>query len=211
MIEFISKGFPYKPELGCFGMASSYLVHDNINILFDTGHYGARKKIIELLNNNKIDAVIISHLHFDHCSNLDLFINSNIPIYISKIEFDEYFKNKDKDCDLFSYFESIYKKLNIIFINRTKKVSNNTKIIFTKGHTNGHISLVINNDTILAGDALKTFIDYQNKDLFGNAVSKDDYVSTKKEIIKKYKVIYCGHDGIINNDVLEERGKTYEF
>ena len=67
MVEYVCKGFPYKPELGCFGMATSLLIHDNYNILFDTGNYGARKRIIELLESNKIDIVVISHLHFDHC------------------------------------------------------------------------------------------------------------------------------------------------
>lgn len=211
MIEFVSKGFPFKPELGCFGMASSLLIHDNLNILFDTGNYGARKKIIDLLNNNKIDIVVISHLHFDHCSNLDLFIDSKIPIYISQKEFNEYFKNTTIDCDLYSYFKLIYKKLNIKLINREKMISNNTKTVFTRGHTMGHISLVVNNDIILAGDSIKSFNDYKDEESYGNAVSKKNYINTKKNIIKKYKIIYCGHDGIIENGKIHERGDIYEF
>ena len=211
MVEYVCKGFPYKPELGCFGMATSLLIHDNYNILFDTGNYGARKRIIELLESNKIDIVVISHLHFDHCSNLDLFINKNIPIYLSQKEFNDYFINKDNDCDLFSYFNMIYKKLNIKLVKRSCKVSNNCKLIFTKGHTNGHMSLVINDNTILAGDSLKTFNDYKDKNSYGNAVSKNDYLNTKKMIINKYQTIYCGHDGMIKDHKLYDRGDINEF
>ena len=211
MIEDVCKGFPYKPEIGCFGMASSLLVHDDYNILFDTGNYGARKRIIELLKDNKIDKVVISHLHFDHCSNLDLFVDKDIPVYISKKEYNEYFINKDKDYDLFSYFFLIYQKLNIKLIEKPCEISKNSKLIFTKGHTRGHMSLVVNDSIILAADAIKTFNDYQNKKNYGNAISKTDYLNTKKMITDKYHTIYCGHDGIIMDDKLIDRGNIYEF
>ena len=79
MIEQIVSGFPYKPEKGCFGFASCILIRDSKNILFDTGGYNVRSVIKSYLND--IDCVVISHLHFDHCSNLDLFIEKKIPIY----------------------------------------------------------------------------------------------------------------------------------
>lgn len=82
MIKVLTNGFPYKPKKGCFGYSTCVLIKQNI--LFDTGGYNLRKVIIENIDN--IKQVVISHLHFDHCSNLDLFINKNIPIYISKKE-----------------------------------------------------------------------------------------------------------------------------
>lgn len=213
MIEVLYNGYPFKPMIGCFGIGSSYLIHDKKNILFDTGSYGARKKIVELIENNKIDYVIISHLHFDHCSNLDLFCNTSIPIYISKIEYDNYFVNRCIDCDLFSYFIYIEKHLNIILVTDEISIIPNINIIFTPGHTLGHISLEVNysDRILLAGDALKTYMDYQNLDLFGNAVSEEKYIETKKKIVNNYSHIYCGHDGEIINGVLINRGDVYAF
>ena len=112
---------------------------------------------------------------------------------------------------MFSYFTLIHHELNIKLITRTHKISKNSKVIFTKGHTKGHISLVINDNIILAGDALKTFNDFQNINLYGNAISKRDYCDTKEMIINKYHTIYCGHDGIIKNNKLINRGSIYEF
>ena len=97
MIEQIVSGFPYKPEKGCFGFASCILIRDSKNILFDTGGYNVRSVIKSYLND--IDCVVISHLHFDHCSNLDLFIEKKIPIYISTKELISYYENKDNDFD----------------------------------------------------------------------------------------------------------------
>ena len=213
MIDTLYNGFPFKPEIGCFGIGSSYLISDEKNVLFDTGSYGARKKIIQLINNNKIDCVVISHLHFDHCSNLDLFCNTSIPIYISKIEYDNYFINRGIDCDLFSYFIYIEKYLNIILVTNEIEITQNLNIIFTPGHTLGHISLEINytDKNLLAGDALKTYNDYKNVNLFGNAISKEKYIETKKKIINDYNHIYCGHDGEIIDGVLKNRGDIYEF
>ena len=102
-VETLSVGFPYKPLNGCFGYATICLIHGNKNILFDVGGYQLRSVVLGKLE--EIDAVVISHLHFDHCSNLDLFIDTDIPIYISEKELLFYDKYKDRDSDLFSYFD----------------------------------------------------------------------------------------------------------
>lgn len=212
MIEGIYNGFPFKPEIGCMGIASSYLIKNKKNILFDTGGYGARKKIIELLKNKQIDYVVISHLHFDHCSNLDLFMNTEIKIFISKLEYKHYFINKEKDCDLFSYFEFIKDKLNIELINKKTNIDEDINIILTPGHTLGHISLEIESKKIcFAGDAIKTLKDYNDVDNYGNAVDKIKQKNTKQSLINRYEYIYCGHDGIIKEGSLKNRGEVYEF
>ena len=72
--EQVIKGLNIKPSKGAFGYASvTFIKDENENILFDTGSFGVRKVIYEFLQKEKIDKVFISHLHFDHCSNLDLF------------------------------------------------------------------------------------------------------------------------------------------
>lgn len=211
VIDYIYKGFPFKPESGCYGVASVFLIKiDNNGILFDTGGYGARSLIKKRIDNNEIDMVVISHLHFDHCTNLDLFIDTGIPIYISDIEIKEYFKNKSSDLDLYSNFEFILDSLNIIRVYEEIKIYDNIKIIFTPGHTLGHMSLAIS-ECLLAGDAIKTINDYKNINLFGNAVNPSMYISTKKKLVLNYKHIFLGHDGEVLEGQLINRGEIYEF
>ncbi|MBR3897873.1 MAG: MBL fold metallo-hydrolase [Bacilli bacterium] len=209
MIEIISKGFPYKPEIGCFGYSSCLLIRDKVNILFDTGGYNLRSEIIKIID--QIDCVVISHLHFDHCSNLDLFIDKNIPIYISKKELDYFNNHKKGDIDLFKYFDFIKSDLNIKEVCETTSITEDVKIIYTVGHTPGHISVVLNNDTILAGDSLKTYNDYSDDANYGNAVSKNDYLATKRKIKMNYRTIYPGHDSVIINGMVMDRMKLKEF
>lgn len=207
MIEVISKGYPFKPEAGCFGYASSFLVKSSKKILFDTGGYNLRQAIASRLD--EVDCVVISHLHFDHCSNLDLFIGTTIPIYISIKELDYY--NKNIDMDLFSYFDYIKNKINIIPIYDDYDLTNNVKIISTPGHTPGHISVIINNDIILAGDSLKTYNDYMDEESFGNAYDAKQYLKTKKYIKSNFKTIYPGHDSVITNGVKGKSMSVVEF
>lgn len=199
MIEEISIGFPYRPEKGCFGFSSSLLViGKKKKILFDVGNLGIRSSILPLVD--VVDCVVISHLHFDHCSNLDLFVNTGIPIYISEKELNYYYTNKYNDADLFSYFEYISDKLNIVVLSKEMFLDLGIKIVSTNGHTPGHLSLEIVNDDdkiLLAGDAIKSYKDYLNDDYYGNAVSPSDYINTKKNIKSKYNIIYPGHSGKI--------------
>lgn len=106
--EQITKGLNIKPNKGAFGYSSVTLIKDgNDNILFDTGSFGVRSIIIELLNKEKINKVFISHLHFDHCSNLDLFKDSEI--FINSKEIENLYDNND-DYDLYKPLINILDK-----------------------------------------------------------------------------------------------------
>ncbi|MBR3229256.1 MAG: hypothetical protein IKF91_00350 [Bacilli bacterium] len=65
------------------------------------------------------------------------------------------------------------------------------------------------NDTILAGDSLKTYNDYKDAYNYGNDVSKNDYLTTK--IKMNYRMIYPGHDSVIINGIIMDRKKLKEF
>src|SRR5699024_2943524 len=162
----ITKGVNIKPNKGAFGYASITLLKDgNENILFDTGSYGVRNVIKDLLKKEKIDKLFISHLHFDHCSNVDLFRNSKI--YINKKE--------------------ILKIINEYDVNTFKdeiNISNNIKTVLTYGHTVGHSSLEFKQGKrriLVAGDAIKSLNDYLNSREYGNAQNPDEYIKTKEK------------------------------
>ena len=58
--------------------------HQNGKILFDTGRKDHELLKKELLKCNvvpeQIDTVVLSHLHFDHAGNIDLFKNATIYV-----------------------------------------------------------------------------------------------------------------------------------
>lgn len=206
----LSEGYPYRGDKGCFGFGSILLVKGkHHNILFDVGNYSLRSEILPVVDS--VDSVVISHLHFDHCSNLDLFANKDISIYISSLELAYYEQYKNIDFDLFSYFEGIKNKLSIISITEETELDDQVNLLFTSGHTRGDISLEVDRDCILAGDALKSYLDYCNLSFYGNAFSPNEYIETKKKIIEKYPIIYPGHDGVIIDGKVKRKMKVREF
>lgn len=212
MVEFeqITKGVNVKPDKGAFGYASITLLKDgNENILFDTGSYGVRNVIIDLLKKEKIDKLFISHLHFDHCSNLDLFKNSKI--YISEKELKNLFEN-NVDSDLYKPLLRIIDEYDINTFNDEINISNNVKAVLTYGHTIGHSSLEFKQGkrrVLVAGDAIKSLNDYLNSNEYGNAQDPDEYIKTKERIKNNYDVIIPGHSDIIDKNNLCAR--TLQF
>ena len=202
--EQVIKGLNIKPSKGAFGYASvTFIKDENENILFDTGSFGVRKVIYEFLQKEKIDKVFISHLHFDHCSNLDLF--KDTKIYINSREIENLYNNNE-DYDLYKPLLKILDKYNIIKFDKPMNITENVRIVLTYGHTIGHSSLefVKNNKNILiAGDSIKSLNDYLNNKEFGNAQQLVQYIETKKMIKNKYDIIIPGHSDIIYKDNLK--------
>ena len=205
MVDFeqITKGINIKPNKGAFGYASITFLRDgNENILFDTGSYGVRNVIKDLLKKERIDKLFISHMHFDHCSNLDLFRNSKI--YINEKELKNLFENND-DNDLYKPLLRIINEYDVNTFNDEINISNNIKIVLTYGHTVGHSSLEFEQGErriLVAGDAIKSLNDYLNSKEYGNAQNSDEYIKTKEKIKKKYDVIIPGHSDIIDKNNL---------
>ena len=205
MVEFeqITKGINIKPSKGAFGYASITLLKDgNENILFDTGSYGVRNLIKDLLKKEKIDKLFISHLHFDHCSNLDLFKDSKI--YINEKELKNLFENND-DSDLYKPLLKIINEYDVNTFNNSINISDNIKVVLTYGHTIGHSSLEFKQGerrVLVAGDAIKSLNDYLSSNEYGNAQNPDGYIKTKENIKSNYDVIIPGHSDIIDKNNL---------
>lgn len=77
----------YGPYPALNGATSGYLFeHNNLNIMLDYG-CGINAKIDEYINPEKLDAIILSHTHFDHASDLLVLsyrIKSKIKVYMPK-------------------------------------------------------------------------------------------------------------------------------
>lgn len=209
-MKTIISGINLKPYKGAFGYSSVTLLEDGHDlILFDTGGYGVRRIIFELQKEYQINKVFISHLHFDHCSNIDLF--KKAKIFINAKEFENFQVNQD-DLDLYRPVADYLKYLNVCTFEQEFYISQNIKIVFTYGHTIGHSSLEFcrNNERVLiAGDAIKSLPDYLNLMEYGNAQDSQQCLATKKYIKNKYDIIIPGHSKVINRSCLEHN--NFEF
>lgn len=202
--KLLIPGLPYKTVYGGFGYSSVSLIRDgHTNILFDVGHYAVRSQMIKFLKRYKINKVFISHLHYDHCLNIDLFLNKGISVYLNKKEWDYLNNITSKDIYTFRLFNKIVKRSDIILFDKDFNISENVRVLETIGHTAGHSSLAFNRNGkkyIVAGDAIKTFKDF--KIINKSDVSPYNYrkfIATKKYIISNFDIIIPGHSNLIEN------------
>lgn len=172
----------WKITFRLFGSNVYLLKINRENILIDTSSYENRDELISDLESldikpSDINIILLTHNHWDHIQNLDLFKNSNLSInvYGSK----EDFKNEEfpgiKDI---KQIESVFPEL---------------KIIETPGHTPGCICIYLEKERILfSGDTL-----------FHKGVGRTDFPESSPKKMREsldkldnidYKTLCPGHD-----------------
>jgi hydroxyacylglutathione hydrolase len=174
------------------GKSNFYLIKKDKIILVDTGHRDdkmfIKESIEKIIPLNKIDMIIMTHLHYDHCGNLDLF--PKIKIYASKTEINDFYNNPDGTV-LNNVEKNYLEKINLIPILNEYPF---LKIIPTPGHTKGSICIFLEHENVLfTGD---TFF---RDGLFGRTdlpTSHPIQMETSLRIMQKYKssIICPGHD-----------------
>lgn len=215
--EQIIKGLNIRPEIGFFGYSSVVSIRDGEEtILFDTGGPGVRKFLLDYIQKVKIDKVFISHLHFDHCCNIDLF--AGIPIYLNKVELDNLLDKKDEYNNKLVYLVigDYLKKHNFNIFDEKFQLTKDIQAFPTYGHTCGHSSLKFkdgdNRNVILAGDAIETYKEYLSDKIPNGCYNDDEYMKTKKFIIANSDVIIPGHSSaVVNGKSLDDKLKLIYF
>ncbi|MGC8617028.1 MAG: MBL fold metallo-hydrolase [Desulfurella sp.] len=194
----ILSGLPITSNRGFVGWSSVSLIKfDNHLGLFDTGTEGSREIIIKSLQTMNISTmdiefVILSHLHFDHFINVELFPRAKI--YTTEQELNYALSKEPEEHNDFNYVKSSinFFKNSFIIVDYETQIYGG-KIIHLPGHTKGSLGFETE-DCIFAGDALKYFIEaktgqttyaYYNKELADNSI---------KKILLKNKIIVPGHD-----------------
>ena len=161
--EIIVKGNNLSLRDGFLALANVTLVTcPDGPLLFDTGHYCNRPALLKGLRQHGIEpadvrAVFLSHLHFDHCNNIDLFPGARV--YVSRREWD-YTKAPHED-DLFVpwLIHEQLQKHEVEFLDGEGRIGEAVRYIPAPGHTPGSYALVLDTAkrgrVVLAGDAIK--------------------------------------------------------
>lgn len=187
--------------------------HPKGNVLIDTGISNDYKKkwgkrldffkpaietdIPSALKNTKIDYVINTHLHVDHCGNNDNFKDS--IIIVQKDEYDSALNPEHEEK--WSYPDSLSKGLNYRLIDGEFDLFNDgkIKIIRTPGHSRGHQSVLLKLDkeVLITGDACYTKENLDANILPGLLWNSDKVIESYDLIRNKQKKgvkIIFGHE-----------------
>ena len=161
--EIIVNANNLRQRSGFLALANATLITcDSGPVLFDVGHYYNRATLLEGLANqgmttDDVKAVFLSHLHFDHCNNVDLFPNAKI--FVGGREWD-YAGNPHKDDMYIPWMvKEQLQKHDVELIDDEDRITQGVHYFPAPGHTPA--SFVLKLDTgkygcvVIAGDALK--------------------------------------------------------
>lgn len=215
------------------GRSNSYLISTpEYNILVDTGKSSAYKRLLSgisslKLNNNRIDFLILTHTHFDHCQNAAM-IKEKHQCKIMLSEKDKGFIRQGytplpKGTNFFSKIISAFG--NHILWKRYRyspfvgdvlikdsydfeKLFLDIRIIKTEGHSPGSISIIVDNEIAIAGDAV--FGVYKNSVFPPFADNPDELIKSWNILLNTGCEIFLpGHGDKIMRGLLKKDYKKY--
>lgn len=129
------------------GMRESYFEQMAIG---DVNPKGTTQMVIDELKKEgltpkDINSVIYTHLHYDHCGNIDLFPDA--VTYIQKAEYDNLMNPYAFQIARMDYFPDTADRLKsvkkILFVDGDVKLSNGLELHLSKGHSLGGQSIVV--------------------------------------------------------------------
>ncbi|WP_281774626.1 MBL fold metallo-hydrolase [Methanobacterium formicicum] len=156
------------------GRSNTYLVFDgDDSILVDTSHRGALKgltdKLDDLLDGRKLSWLVLTHSHYDHAENTAVLkerYNTRVIVHKSELydlkqgfsplptgtnPITRIVSNLGGKISSFSHYESVGPD---IIVDDAYPVTPRTYLIHTPGHTEGSMSLIVDDEIALVGDAM---------------------------------------------------------
>jgi glyoxylase-like metal-dependent hydrolase (beta-lactamase superfamily II) len=189
MIKHISSdvsGFYF----GNYGSNCYLIKKGKKNIMIDTSSSGNKNAIInELkilgLDVSEIDIILLTHLHYDHVGNLDLF--KNAKIYASLKEIEDF--KKSPSWAVLGNHDELRK---IKFLDASKLKLKDFKLIEVPGHTGGSIAFYMPEEKILfSGDTV--FEEGIGRTDLPTSIPEKMEKSVEKLMNIKFKVLCAGH------------------
>ncbi len=193
-VKVLVAGFHHFREGRLKISASSSLIVSDQNILVDTGYFTDKDKIISglaeaNLQPQDIDIVVLTHLHLDHLANTYLFDQAKIYCKLRQ--------NYPGQYHLPQQGEIIREELK-----DGLKLAKDVEIILTPGHTEDHISVVVQTElgqVVIAGDAMPTenLLNLDKKPELCSSLS--DFDKSRQKIIARADYIVPGHGQMFKN------------
>jgi len=167
-----------------------YFLDFKKKILIDTGDRAERRIVEQFLSKvvdfDKVEIVIFTHLHFDHIGNFDLF--KKAKFYASE----QAIKDLKRDKKGTVYDEFMAEKFNAKLKPIPDKIEE-LEIIKTPGHTRGSICLWYDKERILfSGDTM--FKTSPGRKDFPTSSPKKFNKSLMKLVKYNFKILASGHD-----------------
>lgn len=185
-----------------FGVHSLILIRSDRTLLFDTGQYANRLALLDALRArgmtpDDVDAVIMSHLHWDHVLNLDLFRRPPIFVHQRELDYAVSSTRREGDWATPKILPALLDGKEVKTVSEGDVLAQGVTVMETPGHSPGQISLQVLTDdgpVCLASDAAQSARSLAR--LRPEMVFWDETEAVKslRKVRDAAPVIYPGHD-----------------
>ena len=200
-LDVLTYGFAFVSDQGSFGWSTiSLLTVGERRMLIDTGPASRRANLVKALASlslepEDIDTVILTHLHWDHCQNTDLFKNARIVVHPKELD---YARNPNRgDRSAAWYIADMLGKMKAEPASDGDSIADGVSVIDTPGHTKGHISVLLESGgekVLVAGDALPDSGTVKRRLPYNVFWDVDDATESVEKMLDTARVFYPGHD-----------------
>ena len=200
-IDVLTYGFSLVSDQGPFGFSTiSLLTVGDQHVLVDTGPASRRTMLVKSLLGRglapeEIDLVVLTHMHWDHCANADLFPNARVLVHPKEID---YASNPRRgDHNVASYFADMLSRLRVEPISDGDRIVEGVSVMDTPGHTKGHVSISVSvdgKDVLVSGDAMPDGGTVRRGLPYNVFWDVDDAAESVEKMVASADVFYPGHD-----------------
>ncbi len=134
--------------------------------------------------DKRIDYLVLTHLHFDHCGGIsDLEVKESV--IVSRQEWED--TQKVTELTRKSYRQRDLKQISqkLLLVEPPMEVSPGIEIIPTPGHTKGHASILVDNEIFFAGDLLPTYAHVHLPCIMAYDLYPTEIVEVKKKMLNR--------------------------
>jgi N-acyl homoserine lactone hydrolase len=197
-VDLVAQGFTIRSDQTRLGLSTVALVRGERTTVVDAGTYGRRTWIMDGLRAlgvapEEVDGLALTHLHWDHMQNLDLFPNATIYLHPAELE---YMRGRG-DWATMRYLGPVLAERQVCPVTEGYEIEPGVCVLDTPGHTGGSMSLVVETaeGTVgIVGDALpnaRTFLRRKPYLVFYDERAAE---ASGEKIASRCQILYCGHD-----------------
>jgi len=165
-------------------------------VLFDFGHVGRRRKLLTALSDRGLESadvtkVVVSHGHWDHLQNADLFDKAQVLIHPDELR--NLANPPSTDLGTPRWAKAVLDDLDLHEVGEGDEVIPGVHVLELPGHTPGSIGLAVGT-TVLAADAVPTLAVLRSRRASGRPYDRERADASVERVAAMAQVVYPGHD-----------------
>lgn len=199
-IDILMEGYGVNSDVGIIGFCSVLLIEGEKRVLFDSAHVGRRTYLQAQLAQrgltpSDIDLQVLSHAHWDHVQNCDLFDHAPMLLHHDERRYAQAPHRNDWATP--QWTGVVLETMRLQEAGQGYEIMPGCRVIELPGHSPGSIGLEVETEDgrcIIAGDAIHNASVAQagrNPLVFWNAEQADASI---RRCVQANALIYPGHD-----------------